>query len=123
MLKLKEIRKEKGVKAKDIADFLNISVSTMSHYENGRSEMDHQSLCKAAQFLGVSVGELLGVEESNPGNEVEFVEKEEKEKSPSSEDEELEKQLKMMKSMLGALSEEDRKKVLRYANTLLSDMI
>lgn len=122
-MKLKEIRTQKGVKSKDIADFLGVAKSTMSLYESGRRQMDYATLSKTAQFLGVSVGELLGVEESNPGNEVEFVEKAEKEKSPSSADEELEKQVMMMRSMLGALSEEDRKKVLRYANSLFQDMI
>ncbi len=60
MLQLKEIRKSKGIKQKEIAKELNISQSAISDYENGKLEPSIESLIKMANFLDCSVDKLVG---------------------------------------------------------------
>lgn len=60
MLKIKEIRKQKGITAKQIAEHVRVAESTMSLYENGKREPDYKTLSKIADFLGVSVDCILG---------------------------------------------------------------
>jgi HTH-type transcriptional regulator, competence development regulator len=44
----------------DIAKFLGISRARYSHYENGRSEPDNETLKKLADFFNVTTDYLLG---------------------------------------------------------------
>ena len=55
MLRIKEIRKQKKITAKEIADYVNVAESTMSLYENGKREPDYNTLLKIAEFLNVSI--------------------------------------------------------------------
>ena len=57
---LSEIRKDKGLKQKDLADMLNVSVNTISDYENNRYFPDYENLVKIADIFDVSVDFLLG---------------------------------------------------------------
>lgn len=61
MLKIKEIRKDKGITAKEIAEYVNVAESTMSLYENGKREPDFNTLLKISEYLEVSVNELFGL--------------------------------------------------------------
>lgn len=61
MLRIKEIRKRKKITAKELADHVNVSESTMSLYENGKHEPTFETLSKIAKYLEVSVDYLLGV--------------------------------------------------------------
>lgn len=60
MLRIKEIRKQKKITAKEIADYVNVAESTMSLYENGKREPDYNTLLKIAEFLNVSIDFLFG---------------------------------------------------------------
>lgn len=60
MTRLKELRKERGLLQKDIANYLQIAVSTYSYWEQGTYEPDNQSLNKLAEYFDVSVDYLLG---------------------------------------------------------------
>lgn len=57
---LAELRKDKHLLQKDLADFLNISIGTVSNYETGAHEPDFETLCKLADFFQVSTDYLLG---------------------------------------------------------------
>jgi repressor LexA len=61
MLKIKEIRKPKGITAKELAEHVNVAESTMSLYENGKREPDFKTILKIAEYLEVSVDELFGL--------------------------------------------------------------
>ncbi len=57
---LAELRKDKHLLQKDLADFLSISIGTVSNYETGAHEPDFETLCKLADFFQVSTDYLLG---------------------------------------------------------------
>ena len=61
MLRIKKIRKDKGITAKELSEFVNVSESTMSLYENGKHEPSFNTLLKIAEYLEVSVDELFGL--------------------------------------------------------------
>lgn len=55
-MKLKELR---GTKTQEeLAKLLNLSQKTYSNYENGNSEPNIETLCKIADFYGVSLDYL-----------------------------------------------------------------
>ena len=56
--RLKMIRDNKNVTQKDLAEALNITVSTISHYENGTREPGIEILIQMSKILGVSVDYL-----------------------------------------------------------------
>lgn len=58
--RLQILRDDKGFTQKHLGEVLNISVSTISHYENGTREPNIEILIQLAQFLGVSVDYLVG---------------------------------------------------------------
>ena len=57
---LKIIRKRKGIKQKEVADYLGITGSAYNHYESGRNQPDIQTLNKLADYFNVTVDMLLG---------------------------------------------------------------
>ena len=61
--KLKQLRKEKKLTLKQIAEELNISVSAYSNYEQGIRLPNYDILLKIADFFDVSTDYLLGREE------------------------------------------------------------
>ena len=66
MIRIKEIRKNKKITAKELADNINVAESTMSLYENGKREPDFATLTKIAKYLEVSVDYLIGyIEKEN----------------------------------------------------------
>ena len=60
-MKLKELRKAKGLTQQETADLLGLSQVTYSRYENGEREPSNDMLVKMALFFGVTVDQLLGV--------------------------------------------------------------
>lgn len=68
MERLKELRKERGLYQKDIANYLEVDRTTYVKYETGASEPDTETLSKLADFFNVSLDYLVGrddVEEIN----------------------------------------------------------
>ncbi|MBQ8406605.1 MAG: helix-turn-helix transcriptional regulator [Clostridia bacterium] len=61
--RLKELRKEKGLLQKDLAQTLKTTNSSISDWEKGRSQPDLQTLANLARFFEVSVDYLLGLED------------------------------------------------------------
>lgn len=60
MLRIKELRQQKGLKQDDIAKEFGISQQTISSYEKGIREPDITTLKKLADFFDVSLDYLLG---------------------------------------------------------------
>lgn len=54
-----KLRTEKGVYQKELALYLNVSVGTVSNYEKDKHFPDQRSLCKIADFFGVTTDYLL----------------------------------------------------------------
>lgn len=59
-----KLRWEKNLGQKELAGCLNLSVSTISNYENDVHSPDLDMLCRLADFFGVSTDYLLGRTES-----------------------------------------------------------
>lgn len=62
MNRLKELRKEKKVSQKEIAEKIGVSYRTIQNWENGKSQIKPEKNQKLADFFGVSIGNLLGYE-------------------------------------------------------------
>ena len=59
-MNLREIRKKHNLTLKELADYLNVSESAISQYENNKREPDYNTLCKLADFFQVTIDYLLG---------------------------------------------------------------
>lgn len=57
---LAELRKDKNLKQKDLAELLNLSIGTISNYETGSHEPDFDTLNILADFFHVSTDYMLG---------------------------------------------------------------
>lgn len=60
MNRLKFLRTEKKENLYKIAKFLNVSIQTVSNYENEKREMTPDTIIKLAEYFGVSTDYLLG---------------------------------------------------------------
>lgn len=60
MIKLADLRKEKGLTQRELAKIFNISSGNICDYEKGRIEPSIDRLIAFSNFFGVSVDELLG---------------------------------------------------------------
>ena len=58
--RLKELRKQKEINQKEIADFLGINRVTYTGYETNKHEPSLEILLKIASFYKVSVDYLMG---------------------------------------------------------------
>ena len=58
-MRLKEIRKQRGVTQLKLAMGLNISQNTISRYETGEREADYTTLIRLADYFNVSLDYLL----------------------------------------------------------------
>ena len=61
--KLKEIRQERCMTQKQLADKLKVTETSIRDWENRGHEPSYEMLCKIANIFDVTVGQLLGVEE------------------------------------------------------------
>lgn len=53
------LRKEKNLGQKELAAYLNLSTGTISNYENGVHSPDLNTLCRLADYFGVTTDYLL----------------------------------------------------------------
>ncbi|HFI0019309.1 TPA: helix-turn-helix domain-containing protein [Streptococcus suis] len=63
MNRLRQLRKENNYSQEDIAKAVNISVKTVSRWENGETTIKQDKAEELADYFGVSVGYLLGYED------------------------------------------------------------
>ena len=59
---LRDLRKEKGYSQEELADRLNVTRQTVSKWENGSAMPDLKKLTELAEFFGVSMDKLLGLD-------------------------------------------------------------
>lgn len=64
MLKLKEIRLDKGLRQQDIAELLGVSIAAASRYESEERKLDQDQIVKLCLGLDVTPDELLGFKEA-----------------------------------------------------------
>lgn len=60
MFRLKELRKENGLKRSELAKILHIPASTIANYENETRQAPYDYLIVFANYFSVSVDYLLG---------------------------------------------------------------
>ena len=63
MNRLKELRKEKKLTQKELAEETDIPYRTLQRWENGESQIKPEKAEKLANFFGVSIAHLLGYED------------------------------------------------------------
>ena len=61
MLRIKDIREDKEMKQKDVAEFLNISQTNYSKYELGKINIPIETLKKMSILFDTSIDYLLGL--------------------------------------------------------------
>lgn len=59
--RLKELRIERGLKLKDVANFLNVTIRTISRYEDGSREPSVEMIIKFCKLYEVTSDYLLGL--------------------------------------------------------------
>lgn len=60
MIRLKELREEKGLNRRECADAVGLKYTTYLNYEKEDREPDSETLILLANFFGVSVDYLIG---------------------------------------------------------------
>ena len=58
-MRLKELRKKKGISQLKLALDLNINQNSISRYESGAREADYATLIRLADYFNVSIDYLL----------------------------------------------------------------
>jgi transcriptional regulator with XRE-family HTH domain len=58
-MRLKRLRKEKGISQLKLAIDLNMNQNSISRYENGERQADYETLIKFADYFNVSLDYLL----------------------------------------------------------------
>lgn len=64
--RLQEIRKDKGDSQESLAKKLNVSIFTVSSWEQGKSSPSHDTLVSICRLYGVSSDYLLGLSDVDP---------------------------------------------------------
>ena len=59
-MKLRELREQKGVTQKEVADAIGCTATVYSRYERGEREPDISMLCSLADYFEVSTDILIG---------------------------------------------------------------
>ena len=60
-MRLKELREDKDLNQKTIAEFLNIKQNTYSQYETGQRQIPIDALIKLSEYYNVSTDYILGL--------------------------------------------------------------
>lgn len=74
MNRLRFLRNEKGESLEKIAKYLNVTMQTISNYENEKRDMTPDTILKLADYFEVSIDYLLGKTDiRNPGKQIDDV--------------------------------------------------
>lgn len=68
--KLKEIRENRGLTQKELADKIGVKSYIISNWEQKRTEPDIKALEDLSNVLNVSIDFLLGIEENRENNDL-----------------------------------------------------
>lgn len=74
--RIKNLREEKNLSAKEVAEFIDINQSTYSKLENDKKSISVSELKKITKFFGVSADNIIGT--SKPNEDIIFYMKTEK---------------------------------------------
>lgn len=72
MNRLKFLRIEKGETLEKLAAFLNVTIQTISNYENEKRDMTPETILKLAEYFNVSTDFLLGKSNIRNPEEIKF---------------------------------------------------
>ena len=72
MNKIKQLRKEKKLTQKELAEKTDIPYRTLQRWENGETDIKSDKAEKLANFFGVSIAHLLGYEDNDFKNETDL---------------------------------------------------
>ncbi|MCL2176412.1 MAG: helix-turn-helix domain-containing protein [Firmicutes bacterium] len=61
--RITELRQDRGLTQRQMADVFNISQSTIALWETGKTEPNFEMLKKLANYFGVSADYLIGVKD------------------------------------------------------------
>ncbi len=103
---MKKLREERGFSQSDLAEALNVSSSTISRYESGRRQASFETISLIADFFGVPVSYMLGIEEDVDYEIMENTE------SISKKDVEIIKELKKYPELYGMIIEDVERTIL-----------
>lgn len=70
MLRIKELRLEKGLSQEELGKFLNIQKSAISKYERGALEPNKTMLIKMSELFHCSIDYLLGLSDIRNTNKI-----------------------------------------------------
>ena len=73
MIRLRELRKQKGLTMKQLGDLVGLAESTISLYETGKRQPDQDTMVFFADFFGISIDYLLGREEETEQHDLQNV--------------------------------------------------
>lgn len=66
-MRLRDIREDRDLTQKQIAEYLNVRQNTYSQYENGQRQLPIDALIKLAHYFNTSTDYILGLtDESKP---------------------------------------------------------
>ncbi len=69
-MRLRDMREDRDLTQKQLAEYLHIRQNTYSQYENGRRELPIYALIALARFFGTSTDYILGLtDEKEPYSE------------------------------------------------------
>ena len=72
MIRLKDLRNQKGLSQKEVAEYLGISQPAYANYERQAREADYDTLKKLSDYFNVSVDYLLGRTEQKQNDDITF---------------------------------------------------
>ena len=98
MNRLKYLRTERGENLEKVAEYLNVSIQTISNYENEKRDMTPDTIIKLAEYFGVSTDYLLGKSDIRNPEEFKYAYNRPKEADGLS-DEEVNDALRLYKKM------------------------
>lgn len=61
-MRLKEIRKQRGMTAEEVAKEIGVTQAAVANWENGRREPNTATIIKLTEVFGCTADELLGIE-------------------------------------------------------------
>ena len=67
---IRDLREDRDLKQKDVADFLKMSRTTYNHYELGHTSLNEDLIIKLSDFYGVTPNFILNYSNKNEINDV-----------------------------------------------------
>lgn len=67
---IRDLREDRDLKQKDVADFLKMSRTTYNHYELGHTSLNEDIIIKLSNFYGVTPNFILNYKDKNSINTV-----------------------------------------------------